>query len=92
MDHWGALLFGIVVGWVIYRTLRRKDKAAVSDVASVVGAIGGAAVSALLKSGLFGWYGVGLFAGFFLYLVLASTILRKSGWAICLDLTESDRA
>ncbi len=92
MDRTGALLFGITVGWIIYRTLRRREKTAASDVASVLGGIGGAAVSTLLRAGLFGWYSLGLFAGFFLYLVLASTLLEKRGWAFTLDLEETDEA
>ncbi len=89
MDRVGALLFGIAVGWIIYRTLRHREKAAAADVASVLGGIGGAAVSTLLRAGLFGWYSVGLFSGFFLYLVLASTLLRKPTWAFAFDLEDT---
>ena len=61
-----------MVGWIVYRTLRRTDKAAVSDLATVIGAIGGAAVTGLFHSGrLFGFYAMGLAAGFFVYLLLA---------------------
>ena len=91
MDRAGALLFGIAVGWIIYRTLRRRDNVAASDVATVLGAIGGAAVSTLLRAGLFGWYCIGLFSGFFLYLILASTLLKKRSWAFALDLEDTDR-
>lgn len=76
----GAVLFGVVVGWVTYRTLRREDKAAVSDIASVIGAIGGAAVTGLFEDDLFGWYSIGLFVGFFAYLVLGHTVFKDSSW------------
>jgi hypothetical protein len=69
---WGALLFGIVVGWIVYRTLvRRVGGAQISDIATVVGAVGGAAVTNLFNSKhLFGLYSIGLAAGFFAYLIL----------------------
>lgn len=69
----GAFCFGFVVGWITYRTLRRREgKAALSDIATVIGAVGGAAITGLFKSAdLFGWYCIGLFAGFFVYLVIA---------------------
>ena len=82
----GALVFGIVVGWIVYRTLRRKeDTVALSDIATVIGAVGGAAVTALFDSdALFGWYCIGLGIGFFGYLVIALIIEKKgspaSGW------------
>jgi uncharacterized membrane protein YeaQ/YmgE (transglycosylase-associated protein family) len=78
----GAVCFGVVIGWITYRTLRRsKETVAVSDIATVVGAVGGAAVTALFdQPKLFGWYSVGLAAGFFLYLLLAVTFLRDTDW------------
>ena len=68
----GALCFGLVVGWVVYRTLRRRgDQAALSDIATVIGAVGGGVVTAIFKSeNLFGWYSIGLAIGFFFYLIV----------------------
>ena len=65
----GAGGFGLVIGWITYRTLRRKGgAAALSDIATVIGAVGGAAVTALFRSDdLFGAYAVGLAVGFFAY-------------------------
>ena len=38
----GAVCFGVIIGWVTYRTLRRTgETVAVSNIASVVGAVGG---------------------------------------------------
>jgi ABC-type Co2+ transport system permease subunit len=78
----GAVLFGVVIGWVTYRTLRRSGPGAkVSDLATVLGAVGGAAVTAIFPSGsLFGWYSIGLAGGFFGYLVLGHTLLSDSTW------------
>lgn len=72
----GALCFGVVVGWIVYRTLRRRtDSSAVSDVATVIGAVGGAAVTAVFKTDtLFGFYSIGLAAGFFVYLITSLII------------------
>jgi uncharacterized membrane protein YeaQ/YmgE (transglycosylase-associated protein family) len=69
----GAVLFGAVVGWITYRTLRRREGgAALSDIATVIGAVGGAAVVALFdQDRLFGFYSIGLAVGFFGYLAVA---------------------
>jgi hypothetical protein len=78
----GALCFGIVVGWITYRTLRRNQAASgLSDIATVIGAIGGAAITALFRqdTGEFGYYCVGLIIGFFGYLVVALVLTGKSG-------------
>ncbi len=83
----GAGVFGIVVGWITYRTLRRKDGAALlSDISTVIGAVGGAAVTALFKSGeMFGAYSVGLGIGFFLYLIIALRLEGKKAVSTWLD-------
>lgn len=63
----GAVCFGLTVGYITYRTLvRTADKAAITDLAAVVGAIGGGAVTGLFnpsQGDLFGWYSIGLVAG-----------------------------
>ena len=43
----GAFCFGATVGYITYRTLVRTEKSNVSDIATVVGAVGGAAVTGL---------------------------------------------
>jgi hypothetical protein len=84
-ELWGALLFGVVVGWICYRTLRRStDAAKLSDLATVVGVIGGGVVTALFKSGdLFASYSIGLAIGFFLYLIISFIVdgrQKTGGW------------
>jgi uncharacterized membrane protein YeaQ/YmgE (transglycosylase-associated protein family) len=78
----GALCFGLVIGWITYRTLRRrKETVALSDIATVIGAVGGGAVTALFEEEvLFGAYCVGLAIGFFAYLVIATTVLKDTDW------------
>lgn len=75
----GAACFGLVVGWITYRTLRRKEgAAALSDLATVIGAVGGAAVTALFDDqDLFGAYSIGLAVGFFSYFVVAVALYGK---------------
>jgi uncharacterized membrane protein YeaQ/YmgE (transglycosylase-associated protein family) len=75
----GAVAFGLVIGWITYRTLRRREGAALlSDIATVIGAVGGAAVVALFQSGeLFGLYSIGLAVGFFAYLIVSVTLYGK---------------
>ena len=68
----GSVLFGVVIGWVTYRTLiRRAGNVNLSDIATVVGAVGGGAVLARFDDDhLFGLYAIGLAIGFFSYLAL----------------------
>ena len=69
----GALCFGIVMGWITYRTLRRSQTTGLSDIATVLGAVAGATVTALFRqeTGDFGAYCIGLAIGFFSYLIVA---------------------
>ncbi len=80
----GALLFGVVVGWITYRTLARKAGAAqVSDIAAVIAAVGGGAVTGLFgERGLFGMYAIGLAVGFFAYLALFYRLNGKKTTAV----------
>lgn len=73
MNQAGALIFGLVVGFITYRTLvRTTDKAAVSDLATVIAAIGGGAVTKLYDptSTSFAYYAIGLAAGMAVFFVL----------------------
>lgn len=77
----GAGGFGAVVGWYVYYINRwRKDDVQLSDIVTLIGAIGGAAVLALFpaKSQLFGAYGVGLAAGFFMYFFILAIMVAKA--------------
>ena len=69
----GAVCFGIVVGYVTYRTLVRTDTTSISDLAAVIAAIGGGVVTQLFGddgTDTFGWYSMGLLGGMALFLVL----------------------
>lgn len=81
LTGWGALCFGLVIGWVTYRTLRRKnDATALSDISAVIAAVGGAAVTSLFKIGpMFGAYCIGLVIGFFAYLIVSFILYGKEG-------------
>lgn len=81
IESWGALCFGLVVGWVTYRSLRRTADAGLSNIASVIGAVGGAAVTALFNTKeLFAWYCIGLAIGFFVYLITGATLFKNVDW------------
>lgn len=75
----GALAFGVVMGWVTYRTLRYSQVNGIADIGAVIGAVGGAAVTALYAPGtaLFGTYCIGLAVGFFAYLSKSLQISRE---------------
>jgi len=71
----GAFCFGLVIGWITYRTLRRKEGASVSDIASIIGAVGGGGVTALFGiQQFFPFYCIGLAAGFFGYFIIGLII------------------
>ena len=72
----GAFCFGLVIGYVTYRTLRRTASKGISDIASVIGALGGAAVLKLFpaESDSFNGYSKGLAIGFFSYLFISVVI------------------
>lgn len=76
----GAGAFGLVMGWITYRTLRRKEgEAALSDIATVLAALGGATVTGLFQNeDLFGMYAIGLAVGFFAYLIVSLLVTGKS--------------
>jgi hypothetical protein len=66
----GALCFGLVVGYITYRTLARSPSGGVSDLAAVIAAIGGGAVTTIFQpqtTDTFGWYSIGLLLGLAAY-------------------------
>jgi hypothetical protein len=79
----GTGSFGAVVGWYVYYINRhRKDAIQISDILTLIGAIGGAAILSLFEKGtaLFGAYGVGLgtgFFGYFVFLLIFVALSRK---------------
>lgn len=79
----GSVLFGVVIGWVTYRTLiRRAGAVDLSDIATVIGAVGGGAVLAIFDDDhLFGLYAIGLAVGFFAYLALFFAVNGRSATA-----------
>lgn len=78
---WGAFAFGLVVGWITYRTLRRTETKGISDIAAVIGAVGGGLVTQLFPEGeqAFGAYGIGLAVGFFVYLIVSVIVAKSTG-------------
>ncbi len=81
-EQFGALAFGLVVGWITYRTLRKTgETVAISNIASVIAAVGGGAVTTLFEAqNLFAAYSIGLAIGFFLYLILGNTVFKDVEW------------
>jgi hypothetical protein len=79
----GAFCFGVVIGFITYRTLVRSESRGVSDLAVVVAAVGGATVTALFdpqETDAFGWYGMGLLAGLAGYAGLYAYTHGKKGY------------
>ena len=68
----GAFCFGLLIGWYIYYINRyRKSGVSWNDLVTLIGIVGGGTILTLFKSStdLFGAYGIGLAAGFFLYFI-----------------------
>jgi hypothetical protein len=76
----GALAFGLVIGYVTYRTVRRTKTSGLGDISAVIGAVGGGAVTLLFPTGsqAFGAYGIGLAIGFFVYLIISLFVARAT--------------
>jgi hypothetical protein len=85
VTEFGALAFGVVIGWFTYFVNRYREEVTLADVATIIGAIGGGAVLTLVpeESRLFGFYGIGLAIGFFAYFLVLVCLVwrnRNRGW------------
>jgi predicted lipid-binding transport protein (Tim44 family) len=82
MAEAGALGFGLVIGWFLYFVNRyRTAEASFSDITTILGAVGGGAVTSLFGAGsaaLFGAYGLGLAIGFFSYFLVLVVLVGVS--------------
>jgi len=77
----GAFGFGAIIGWYVYYVNRyRRGEVQLSDLTTLVGVIGGAAITQIYGKDpvLFGAYGIGLFIGFFGYLIFLAALVRNS--------------
>ena len=77
----GAITFGILIGWYVYYINRyRTGQVQMSDLVTLIGVIGGAAVLSLFpaQSNLFGAYGIGLAIGFFGYFLFLMIFVYAS--------------
>jgi len=76
----GAGCFGAVIGWFAYYLNRYREEIGLQDLATVIAAIGGAAVLALFpaKTDLFAAYAIGLAIGFFGYFLVLLALVAKS--------------
>lgn len=61
-DIFGAFIFGLVVGYLTYRTLIHAKRTAIGEISGVIAVIGGGVVTAELIGdiGAFSGYAVGL--------------------------------
>ncbi len=81
LQIFGALGFGAIIGWLVYYINRyRTGDVQFSDLATVIGILGGGAILALFPAStdLFGGYGIGLFIGFFSYFLYLNLQVRIS--------------
>jgi hypothetical protein len=69
LPKWGALCFGLVVGWMTCRVFHDARATDTKWLSTMIGTIAGGAITALFGSGaseMFGAYCIGLAIGFFL--------------------------
>jgi hypothetical protein len=80
IPQWGAFCFGVIIGWYVYYINRyRTGDVGIGDITSVIGALGGGAVTAQFGGEvLFGAYGIGLAIGFFGYFLVLMILVAKS--------------
>jgi hypothetical protein len=76
----GAGFFGLVIGWFLYYVNRYRKEVRLTDIATLIGAIGAGAVLALFpaKTDLFAAYAIGLAIGFFGYFVVLLILVARS--------------
>jgi hypothetical protein len=75
---WGSLCFGAVIGWITYYTMRKNTKPrTLSDLTVIIAALVGPGILTVFpapvtgtRQTMFGYYGIGLALGFFLYYIL----------------------
>lgn len=83
---WGSICFGAVIGWITYYTMRKStEPRTLSDITVIISALVGPAVLAVFpapvedtKQTMFGYYGIGLAAGFFAYYIVFVALLWKA--------------
>lgn len=82
---WGSIGFGMVIGWITYYTMRKNtQQPTLADITVIMSALIGPAVLAVFpapvegKQTLFGYYGIGLAVGFFLYYIIFVLLLWKA--------------
>lgn len=73
----GAFCFGAVIGWCASLAIRTDSVFGLSQLSALIGAVGGAAVSAHFDQLLFSAYCVGLAIFFFLHRFLAYRPIRE---------------
>lgn len=92
----GIFGIGFVFGYLLYYAVRHTAQFNIELLSSAIGAVGGGVVIGWLgrTPGWIGPYGIGLWAGFLAYLVLALLLLGKgkladaaSGWRLMLSRT-----
>lgn len=77
----GAGAFGALIGWQVYFVNRyRTDKIELKDLGALLAILAGSGIIAIFpqRTDLFGAYGIGLFAGFFLYFLMLVAFVAKS--------------
>jgi hypothetical protein len=82
LEALGGFSFGAVIGWFLYYVNRhRGDTIGISDVGTLLAAVGGAGVCSLFPDdlALFSWYAIGLAVGFFTYFLVLVLMVRRSG-------------
>lgn len=80
-NAWGTAGIGFVFGYLLYYAVRHTERFDINGLSIAIGAIGSEVVIALVDEkkggGGLGTYGIGLFAGFVFYLLLALFLIWR---------------
>ena len=92
----GAILFGLVIGWIAHRVLACKQgPGGLSDITTLLGAGGGAGLVKMFAEGkpdIFAYYAIGLFIGFFLYFLVRGSFDFKEAVGVPGELEAADNS
>lgn len=84
VDLGGAVWFGLVIGWIASVTFHSQPVHSLKDIAVVLAAIGGAAVTKLFpnSSAQFTFYCVGTAFGFFIHVGVSISCWGGKVWPV----------
>jgi len=78
----GAVWFGLVIGWITSLTFHSHSEHAIKDIATIIGVVGGAAVTKLFAktNTQFAMYCIGMAVGFIIHILVSILCWHGEVW------------